>query len=64
MIHKYIQLIINNINLNKFESINILMLSKLNNNGFITIIFIKKQNLYCLCNCDEKYIINFIPLYI
>ena len=55
----YIQLILNSINLNKFDMIDNSILSKLNKHDFITIIFIEKKEMYCLGNENGKYIMDF-----
>ena len=55
----YIQLLINENILNKCNKFNILLLSQLSKNDFITIIFSSKKELYCLgCNQQGKYLIN------
>ena len=55
----YIQLILNGINLNKFGIIDNSILSKINKDDFIIIIFIEKKELYYLGNENGKYIMDF-----
>ena len=55
----YIQLLINENILNNFDIIDTLILSKLNNNDFITIIFSQKKEMYCLNNENGKYILDY-----
>ena len=53
----HIQLLIDTNILNNFDIIDLLVLSKLDNNS-ITVIFSDKKNLYCLENKNRKYILD------
>ena len=53
-----IQLMLKNDNLNTFDIINHTILSRLNDNDIITIVFIQKKELYCLGNIDGNYILD------
>ena len=53
-----LQLLINENILNNFDIIDTLILSKLNDNDFITIIFSQKKEMYCLNNENGKYILD------
>ena len=54
----FITLLINDNILNKFDIINMIILSKLNDLDTITIVFNQKKELYCLKNYNGKYILN------
>ena len=55
----YIQLLINESNLNNFDIIDMLILLTLNEYNHITIVFIQKKDWYCLGNENGKYILDY-----
>ena len=54
----HIQLLINGNDLNNFDIIDTVILSKIAEHGFITVILSYKKDLYCLGNENGKYILD------
>ena len=55
----YITFLLDEDILNNFDNINMIKLSKLNNEDIITIIFNEKKELYCLANENGIYILDY-----